>query len=151
MMVGLAVNPGTDIEDLIKYAADVDTILVMTVVPGKGGQSFIHSMLSKVLRIRQLYPKIFIEVDGGVKPGTVEAAAKAGANMIVSGSGVFKAEDMEYAISYMRRAVEGFGNGLEGDALSPLRRASDADEGGAPPEKKPRIGSEYWLARLPAK
>ena len=114
MKVGIALSPATPIEQVLKYSSIVDMVLVMTVVPGKGGQSFMESMMPKVRRVRELYPHMDIEVDGGVKPGaTVESAAKAGANMIVSGSGVFKANDMAAAILALRRAVQVHGNGVE--------------------------------------
>ena len=61
-----------------------------------------------------------IEVDGGLKPATIDMAAKAGANMIVSGSGIFKAENMALNISTMRRSIEQHGNGRKGEELSPL-------------------------------
>lgn len=112
MRVGIALSPATPIDQVLRYTDAVDMVLVMTVVPGKGGQSFIESMMPKVRRVRELYPLLDIEVDGGVKPGsTAESAAKAGANMIVSGSGVFKAPDMQAAIAALRNAVLAFGNG----------------------------------------
>ncbi len=125
MLVGLALNPATPIEEVLKYSEQVDTVLVMTVVPGKGGQSFMVDMMDKVSAVRQRHAGKFIEVDGGVKPATVEHAAKAGANMIVSGSGVYKAPDMAESISSMRRSVERHGNGLGESELSPLRRDAD--------------------------
>ena|ERR1719424_887832 len=104
-------------------------VLVMTVVPGKGGQSFMVEMMSKVKTVRAKYIEKDIEVDGGVKPATVDEVAKAGANMIVSGSGVFKAPDMALAISTMQRSVQKYGNGRTEDQLTPLRHDADADAG----------------------
>jgi ribulose-phosphate 3-epimerase len=125
MKVGLSVSPDTPVEALLKYADQIDLALIMTVYPGKGGQSFIEEMMTKVKTLRAAYPSIDIEVDGGVKPSTVDKAAEAGANLIVSGSGVYKAEDMALSIATMQRSVEMYGLGKAGDALSPLRSDSD--------------------------
>lgn len=128
MKVGFAVSPDTPVDGLLKYADQIDLALVMTVYPGKGGQSFIESMMSKVTALRENYPDMDIEVDGGVKPSTIQAAAEAGANMIVSGSGVYKAEDMAHSITYMQRSVEKYGCGKSEEELTPLR--SDKDVAG---------------------
>ncbi len=80
-----------------------------------------ESMMDKIKAIRAKYPKLDIEVDGGVKPATVDAAARAGANLIVSGSGVYKAKDMAESISLMKRSVEALGQGKPPQTLSPLR------------------------------
>jgi len=120
MRVGLALNPATPIETVLKYSDQVDMVLVMTVVPGLGGQSFMQDMMPKVSTVREKHVDKDIEVDGGLKPATIDAAAKAGANMIVSGSGVFKAEDMVFNISSMRRSIEKYGNGMEEKKLSPI-------------------------------
>jgi len=124
LRVGLTISPDTPVEDLLKYADQIDLALIMTVYPGKGGQSFMDDMMSKVRTLREQYPDLDIEVDGGVKPATVDAAAEAGANLIVSGSGVYKAKDMAESISVMRRSVEKLGQGKADDELSPMR--SDA-------------------------
>lgn len=105
MRVGAAVSPATDVKVLLKYGDQIDMALIMTVVPGKGGQKFMVEMCEKVRTIREAYPKLDIEVDGGVKPATVDEATKAGANLIVSGSGVFKAKNMKVAIETMRNSV----------------------------------------------
>ena len=121
MKVGLTVSPDTPVDAILKYADQIDLALVMTVYPGKGGQSFIESMMSKVKTLRAAYPNLDIEVDGGVKPNTIDMAAEAGANLIVSGSGVYKAEDMAEAITTMQRSVEKLGNGKKDEELTPLR------------------------------
>eukprot|EP00924_Labyrinthula_sp_SR-Ha-C_P006193 maker-scaffold_63-augustus-gene-0.0-mRNA-1 protein AED:0.10 eAED:0.10 QI:0/0/0.5/1/0/0.33/6/394/538 len=110
--VGLSISPATPVSALLKYADQLDLALIMTVVPGKGGQKFMQDMMDKV--------RTDIEVDGGVKPATIEHAAKAGANLIVSGSGVYKAPDMAESISVMRRSVELFGNGKSDEELNPI-------------------------------
>ena len=124
MRVGLALNPATPIETVLKYSEQVDMVLVMTVVPGLGGQSFMETMMPKVSAVRKKHAEKDIEVDGGVKPATIDIAAKAGANMIVSGSGIFKAEDMAFNVSTMRRSLQKFGNGWKEELLSPVRRSS---------------------------
>eukprot|EP00937_MAST-01D_sp_MAST-1D-sp2_P003464 g3464.t1 len=133
MRVGLTLNPATPIDTVLKYAEQLDVVLVMTVVPGKGGQSFMVDMMEKVRAVRAQHPELDIEVDGGVKPATVDEAAKAGANMIVSGSGVFKADDMAWAISTMKRSVQLLGNELPEAQLAPLRRDAEA-AAPAPPD-----------------
>ena len=97
---GVSITPSTP-EDAIEYVLDkVDLILVMTVNPGFGGQSFIPSQLDKIRSIGKMIGKapIHLEVDGGINAVTAPLVAEAGANVIVAGSGVFKggnyAEDM---------------------------------------------------------
>lgn len=111
MKVGCAIKPGTPVEQILPYGNLVDMILIMTVEPGFGGQSFMSNMMSKVERVRDEFPNLDIEVDGGLGPSTIDEAAKAGANMIVAGSSVFKASDKKAVIFEMRRSVEKYGNG----------------------------------------
>jgi ribulose-phosphate 3-epimerase len=89
---GVALNPGTPadaVENLLDLA---DMVLVMTVNPGFGGQKFIHSQLDKIARIRAMIGDrpIHIQVDGGVTPETAPLVARAGADVLVAGSAVFK-------------------------------------------------------------
>lgn len=81
-------------------------VLVMTVHPGFGGQKFMASELPKVRALRERYPDLNIEVDGGLSEGTVDQAAEAGANVIVAGSAIFGAKDPADVISKLREAVE---------------------------------------------
>lgn len=81
-------------------------VLVMTVHPGFGGQKFMASELPKVKALRERYPNLNIEVDGGLSEGTVDQAAEAGANVIVAGSAVFGAKDPADVISRLREAVD---------------------------------------------
>mmetsp|Transcript_16574 Transcript_16574/g.24934 ORF Transcript_16574/g.24934 Transcript_16574/m.24934 type:complete len:249 (+) Transcript_16574:111-857(+) len=120
MKVGLAIKPQTPVDAVLPYMEHLDQVLVMTVEPGFGGQSFMSDMMPKVAFLRDRYPLLNIEVDGGLSPSTIEQAASAGANMIVAGSSVFKAEDPATAITQLRRGVEEFGNGKTGDELTPL-------------------------------
>lgn len=81
-------------------------VLVMTVHPGFGGQKFMATELPKVKALRQRYPDLNIEVDGGLSEATIDQAAEAGANVIVAGSAVFGAKDPADVISKLRQAVE---------------------------------------------
>ena len=81
-------------------------VLIMTVHPGFGGQSFLDGMLPKVRTLRDRYPGLYIEVDGGLGEKTVGKAAEAGANVIVAGSAVFGAQEPGRVIGALRRAVE---------------------------------------------
>lgn len=78
----------------------------MTVHPGFGGQKFMASELPKVKALRERYPSLNIEVDGGLSEGTIDQAAEAGANVIVAGSAVFGANDPADVISKLREAVD---------------------------------------------
>ncbi|KAG9402091.1 hypothetical protein AC1031_007791 [Aphanomyces cochlioides] len=111
MKVGVAIKPGTAVESVLPLVPLVDMVLVMTVEPGFGGQSFMPDMMPKVSFLREKFPELDIEVDGGLGPSTIDTAAKAGANMIVAGSSVFKAASPAEVISVMRRSVEVHGNG----------------------------------------
>lgn len=93
-------------EWLADKACFLQMVLVMTVEPGFGGQKFMASELPKVAALRERYPDLNIEVDGGVGPGTIDQAAGAGANVIVAGSAVFGAKDPAEVITMLRRTVE---------------------------------------------
>jgi ribulose-phosphate 3-epimerase len=104
---GVSLNPHTP-ESVIQYVLDkVDLILVMSVNPGFGGQSFITSQLDKIRRIRQMIGDrpIELEVDGGVSPETIAAVVDAGADVLVAGSAVFKGDDYAATINALRGAV----------------------------------------------
>ncbi|XP_065665053.1 ribulose-phosphate 3-epimerase isoform X2 [Hydra vulgaris] len=105
MKVGIAVKPKTDIEVILPYIKDVDMVLIMTVEPGFGGQKFMANMMPKVELVREAFPFIDIEVDGGVGPSNIEIVAKAGANMIVSGVAIVKSESPKQVISEIRDSV----------------------------------------------
>lgn len=90
---GVSLNPGTP-EDVLRYVLELtDLVLVMSVNPGFGGQEFIPAVLPKIQRIRKLIDAsgrpIYLEVDGGVKPGTAKKVIEAGADVLVAGSAVF--------------------------------------------------------------
>ncbi|MCC7168044.1 MAG: ribulose-phosphate 3-epimerase [Rhodospirillales bacterium] len=105
---GISFNPATP-EDALAYVLDkVDLVLVMSVNPGFGGQSFIASQLDKIARIKKMIGtrKIDLEVDGGVTPANAGAIAKAGANVLVAGSAVFKGSDYASNIHALRAAAK---------------------------------------------
>lgn len=114
MKVGVAIKPGTEVEHVFPLVHLVDMVLVMTVEPGFGGQVFMANMMPKVELLRNSYPSLDIEVDGGLGPSTVDIASKAGANMIVAGSSVFRADDPGSVIAQLRTSVERLGNGKVG-------------------------------------
>jgi ribulose-phosphate 3-epimerase len=103
---GLAINPGTPVEDLLPFVCDVDLILIMSVVPGFGGQKFIPDVLEKVRAVRQHMAAhgcdVPVEIDGGVTPENAAACREAGATMLVAGSSVFGAADAAGAIRAIR-------------------------------------------------
>ncbi|KAA3459443.1 ribulose-phosphate 3-epimerase, cytoplasmic isoform-like [Gossypium australe] len=108
MRPGVALKPGTLIEEvypLINSENPVEMVLVMTVEPGFGGQKFMPEMMDKVRVLRNKYPSLDIEVDGGLGPSTIDVAASAGANCIVAGSSVFGAPEPAAVISLMRKDV----------------------------------------------
>jgi len=105
MKVGLGVKPKTDIEQVLPYIDDLDMVLVMTVEPGFGGQKFMADMMPKVELIRERFPHMDIEVDGGVGPATIDIVGKAGANMIVSGTAVVKSPSPKDAIAQLKSGV----------------------------------------------
>lgn len=104
---GMTLNPPTPASLLEPLLPDLDLVLVMTVWPGFGGQSFMRGPLEKIDTIRTLREgdRPIIEVDGGVSPETIPIAAEAGAEVFVSGSSTFGTPDMEEAISTMRNHV----------------------------------------------
>jgi len=107
MKVGMGVKPGTPVSTVLQWVDQdiVDMVLIMTVEPGFGGQSFMADMMSKVSELRSKYPRLDIEVDGGVGPKTIDQVAQAGANMIVSGTAVVKAADPAAVMKLLKDAV----------------------------------------------
>ena len=104
---GVSLNPGTS-ESAIEYVLDrLDLILVMSVNPGFGGQSFMPSQLPKIKRIRDMIGNrpIELEVDGGVNTDTIKSVVDAGADVLVAGSAVFKGDDYAKTIGALRTAA----------------------------------------------
>jgi len=106
MKVGVAVKPKTPIETVFPLADKIDMCLVMTVEPGFGGQKFMAVCMPKVQALREKFPELDIEVDGGLDLDTIDTAAQAGANVIVAGTSVFKSESPKDVISTFREKVE---------------------------------------------
>lgn len=106
MQVGIALKPNTGIEAVRQYIDSADMILIMTVEPGFGGQKFMSDMMPKVQWLRNNYPLLDIEVDGGVGLNTITACAEAGANMIVAGTAIIDALDQRAVIASLRETVE---------------------------------------------
>ena len=103
---GVVVKPGTSAEAVRPYIRDVELVLVMTVEPGFGGQSFMADQMGKVRAVREmidaLNPACELEVDGGVGPDTFRTCIDAGANVLVAGSAVYGAEDIPARIRLLR-------------------------------------------------
>ena len=101
VQAGIAINPGTPVEAVEPVLDIVDLVLVMTVNPGWGGQSFLDNMLEKTARLRVLKPSLLIEVDGGINPTTLPIARAAGANVFVVGSHLARAKSLSEAVTEM--------------------------------------------------
>lgn len=103
---GVALNPATPIETIKHVLKDVDMVLIMTVNPGFGGQSFIDSMIDKIRELKAIVDEqnlnIDIQVDGGIKPSNVADVVKAGANVIVAGSAIFNSSDIKETVIEFR-------------------------------------------------
>lgn len=104
--VGIAVNPDTDIQKVYEYLPYIHMVLVMTVIPGKGGQALIPETLDKVRNLKEYCDKndldIDIEVDGGITDITGKDAKDAGANILVAGSYIWKSEDYKSAVAKLK-------------------------------------------------
>ncbi|WHU61408.1 ribulose-phosphate 3-epimerase [Trueperella pyogenes] len=103
---GLGLKPATPIEPYLDILGEFDMILIMTVEPGFGGQSFIEAMMPKVARTREAVNKsgldVWIQVDGGISRKTIEIAADAGADTFVAGSAVYKSADAYAEVEALR-------------------------------------------------
>ena len=106
----VALNPATPLAALEEILSELDMVLLMSVNPGFGGQSFIESTLDKIARLKKMIDDrgldIDIEVDGGVYLKNVDKVVKAGANVVVSGSGIFGQPDIKKAVDDMRRKID---------------------------------------------
>ena len=108
---GMALKPATSIDDYADLLPELDMILIMTVEPGFGGQSFMFDMLPKIRRTRELLKgrpdlDVWIQVDGGVAESTIEVCADAGANVFVAGSAVYNAADPAAACAKLRALAD---------------------------------------------
>lgn len=102
----LAVKPNTPIDAVYPYLDKLSMVLVMTVEPGFGGQSFMESTMPKIKELRAKCPDIDIQVDGGINADTVKIAGKAGANVFVAGSAVFKSDNPAATIKLLKENAE---------------------------------------------
>ena len=106
---GVTLKPKTEAEEVLPFLPYVDLVLVMTVEPGFGGQSFMADMMPKVKALREIIEKeqlsVNIQVDGGIDKNTIGTAAEAGANIFVAGSALFKQEDYCKAVEELRAAA----------------------------------------------
>ena len=107
MQSGLAIKPATDWKEVIPYLPLCDMVLVMTVEPGYGGQGFIPECADKIAKLRRYceengFGKMNIQVDGGINAATAVTVKSAGANVLVAGTYLFKAEDMKNAADAIR-------------------------------------------------
>jgi len=106
---GLSVKPGTPIEAYLDVLRDFDTLLVMSVEPGFGGQSFIPEVLDKARTVRKLvdtgHLTLLVEIDGGINADTIHAAAEAGVDCFVAGSAVYGADDPAQAVRSLRASA----------------------------------------------
>ncbi len=110
VQAGITLNPGTPVETVRSLLDRIDYVLIMSVCPGFGGQTFITSILNKIRRLRELLdeykPGVQIAVDGGVSEENVGELYRAGASFFVAGSSVFKAKDIAQAVRGLRAAAE---------------------------------------------
>ncbi|MGG3913187.1 ribulose-phosphate 3-epimerase [Bacillus sp. es.034] len=106
---GVVLNPGTPAESIRPVLQDVDMVLLMTVNPGFGGQSFIPSVVPKIKQIREwaneVNPSLEIEVDGGINPETAAVCAEAGADVFVAGSAIYNKSDRGAAIEELKKSL----------------------------------------------
>ena len=107
--VGLVFNPATSLDILENVLDEIDLVLIMSVNPGFGGQSFIESSLDKLKKVRQMIDvsgrDIRLEIDGGINKDTIAKAAEAGADTFVAGSAIFNTDNYEQTISDLRSKI----------------------------------------------
>jgi ribulose-phosphate 3-epimerase len=107
---GMGIKPNTRLEDYEELLPELDMLLIMTVEPGFGGQSFMADMMPKVRRAREIIRRddlqLWIQVDGGIAMSTIEEAAEAGADVFVAGNAVYKADDPAVACHKLRELAE---------------------------------------------
>ncbi|PID22592.1 ribulose-phosphate 3-epimerase [Sporosarcina sp. P3] len=107
---GVVLNPHTPVEQIIHVLEDIDMVLFMTVNPGFGGQSFIHSVLPKVKQLSEIINErnlsIEIEIDGGINEETIKPCVEAGATIFVAGSAIYGKEDRAQALQAIKSAGE---------------------------------------------
>lgn len=101
--VGIAINPDTDIQSIMPYVDDIDLLLFMSVVPGKGGQKLNEEVIQHIIDVKKAISKdVIISIDGGVNNKTVELCKYAGGDMVVSGSYITNSDNYEDKIKELR-------------------------------------------------
>ena len=127
-LAGLALKPGTPLDPYLDLLREYDTLLVMTVEPGFGGQSFMAEVLPKVRAARRLvqtgHLRLFVEVDGGIDEDTIAAAAEAGADVFVAGSAVYGADDPGRAVADLRARARTAASAWSAASASPAAAAA---------------------------
>jgi len=103
--VGFVLNPETYVNEIRDFLGELDQVLIMTVNPGFYGSPFLSEMVDKISEIREIFPNLDIEVDGGVTDKTIKIVEDAGANMFVSGSYILKSDDVEKAVNKLKRII----------------------------------------------
>lgn len=103
---GLVLKPGTSAQAVKDMLPLCDVVLVMTVEPGFGGQTFMEDMMPKVAQLKKWAPQVLVEVDGGINPQTAVQCVKAGADVLVAGTSVFRAPDVKEAIEALKQPVK---------------------------------------------
>ena len=103
---GLVLKPGTPAQAVRDMLPLCDVVLVMTVEPGFGGQTFMEDMMPKVEKKKKWAPQVLVEVDGGINPQTAVKCVKAGADVLVAGTSVFRAPDVKEAIEALKQPVK---------------------------------------------
>ncbi len=106
-LAGVSINPKTSVSKIEKVLPLVDSVLIMSVEPGFGGQAFMPEVLPKIREIRDKYPDLDIAIDGGITDKTAPLAREAGANVFVAGSYILKADDPKEAAELLRKSVGG--------------------------------------------
>jgi ribulose-phosphate 3-epimerase len=108
--VGLALKPGTELEEVESFLADIDMLLIMMVEPGFGGQSLMESVIPKISEAKTLardtLPDLSIQVDGGIKSSNIEKLAEAGADTFVAGQSIMSASDRNAEIALLRELAQ---------------------------------------------
>jgi len=109
---GVSLNPATSLSTIEEILPELDMVLLMSVNPGFGGQSFIESTFDKIKRLKKMiddrHLSVDIQVDGGVKLSNVEDVLKAGANIIVAGSAVFGADDVDATVASFKEVFKAY-------------------------------------------
>lgn len=119
LYAGLVINPPTPVDSVLEVAGEADLILVMSVQPGRAGQSFKPEVLSKVRRLKAYVPaSTRLEIDGGINPETAPAAVEAGCDVLVSASALFGAADRAAVIRQLQQAGQGAGRSSPPIALA---------------------------------